>query len=397
MKTTPILILLFLLLFCQGCNTLYMSRVIDIEVMEPAKVLIPDNYKNIAVRYNNSNVALHSTYQKSFINGDIFLDDTNLDSIASHVYFDQFLAQLKTQEHFDTIVRLNDGDLSKIQVVDTISFELTGDLDSLFLIEEQRQKLGIKLLSSSLQKHSNEIKGHKDTLYLIDRFGLYTKEDLEKIADSTQADMLISLDFFSSIDGINYYEVSSYAHETVGVTGLWNFYDLHQKTLKYFYKKEDTVNWNANVFYASQLDDLLPPTKDAVLNAADISGSGFANFLIPHWTPVQRMYYASGHVELKKTDEMVKNAEWFKAAEIWKANLTNPNQSIVAKCMFNLSLACEMNNNLDAAMDWVVQSYYILENKNEIHKSNCQQYIRILAQRKIDFRKLENQFAFTSH
>ena len=254
---------------------------------------------NVRFRFG-CNVALHSAYQKSFINEQIVNDKHNLDSIASEIYFENFLSQLRKQNYFDTLFVLAEGNYSNLVIKDTLNYKLKGDLDSLFAIEEKRGEIGTKLLSTTIKKYPNKTIHFNDTTFLNKEFGLYKKEDLEAIRDSTNADLLLSLDFFSSVDGINYYEPASYANETVGVTGLWNFFELDEPKLKYFYKKEDTITWEAPIFYKSELKESLPSTKDAVLNAADIAGSGFANFLVPHWSKVQRMYYYSMHVELKQ-------------------------------------------------------------------------------------------------
>jgi len=79
------------------------------------------------------------------------------------------------------------------------------------------------------------------------------------------------------------------------------------------------------------------------------------------------------------------------AAKIWKANISNSNKSIAAKSMFNLGLACEMEGDIDAAIDWVVQSFQVFKQKNVMNAENCQDYLRILATRKFDFRRIEFQ------
>ncbi len=81
------------------------------------------------------------------------------------------------------------------------------------------------------------------------------------------------------------------------------------------------------------------------------------------------------------------------AAEIWKANVNNPNKYIAAKCKFNMGLVCEMEGNLEAAVDWVVQSFHVLGAKNKEHYYNCTNYINILALRKIDIKKIDLQFS----
>jgi hypothetical protein len=102
------------------------------------------------------------------------------------------------------------------------------------------------------------------------------------------------------------------------------------------------------------------------------------------------MFYKSGNVEMKKTEELIEENRWLEAAEIWKKKTTNKNKSIAAKSMFNMALACEMNSDLDAAIDWAAKSYLVFGSKNELHAFNCQNYISILARRKLDIQKIED-------
>ena len=57
---------------------------------------------------------------------------------------------------------------------------------------------------------------------------------------------------------------------------------------------------------------------------------------------------------------------------------------IAAKCMYNMAVACEMNDQLEPALEWAVKSYHVFGEKNEVHASNCREYIQILGQRKVD-------------
>ena len=85
------------------------------------------------------------------------------------------------------------------------------------------------------------------------------------------------------------------------------------------------------------------------------------------------------------------NNEWLKAAEIWNKLSKNKNPRIAAKACYNMALACEMEGKLDAAIDWLVQSYSTLKENNEEHKQNCQRYLAVLALRKKEIAKLEHQ------
>ncbi len=117
----------------------------------------------------------------------------------------------------------------------------------------------------------------------------------------------------------------------------------------------------------------------------------FAELLIPHWVEVQRMYYKSGQCRIKKAEELIKENDWIEAAEIWKKNVNNKNKSIAAKSMFNLALACEIEGDIDAAIDWAVKSFHVFERKNELNYYNCLDYIQILGQRKLDIKVINMQ------
>jgi len=57
-----------------------------------------------------------------------------------------------------------------------------------------------------------------------------------------------------------------------------------------------------------------------------------------------------------------------------------------------MALACEILGQLDAAVDWAVQSYLVFGQKNPVHEQNSLQYINILNQRKMDIKRIEYQF-----
>lgn len=85
------------------------------------------------------------------------------------------------------------------------------------------------------------------------------------------------------------------------------------------------------------------------------------------------------------------DSDWLKAAEIYKRETKNKNQNIIAKAKYNMALICEMEGNLDAAVDWLVLSYSTYKNENPEHKFNCKQYITLLAERKWEIERLEKQ------
>ena len=404
-----LLLLLFFLLtgVFQGCNTLYNTKVIEIQVLVPGTARIPKDYTKLAVKYNNSNIAFNPTFASYFEDTTHFSDTRNLDSIASLIYFDVFTDFVSEQNYFEAVTVLEPTDFGKIAVSDSLVLNrlaMTAS-DSVKTRKMNPEILKITRLAGSIKP---AVSKKDSTLFIDPDYGFYTRNDLDEIARQTGADIFLSFDFFATANGIyspDYYlsypdslkrdylfEMNKHtAEEVVYVFSVWNIYDLKRKELTFAWQDIDTVNWVEPAYSLREAKRVLPPRKDAVLNAADIAGTQFARYISPYWVKVERMYYQSGHVDLKKTDKMVADNRWLEAAEIWRANVKNKNRNIAAKSMFNLALACEMNGEIDAAIDWAVKSYYVFGSKKEDHASNTEQYIRILGQRKLDIRKLENK------
>lgn len=380
------------IILATGCNTLYNSRMIDIDIMEPAQVKLPDGYQNLAIRYNNANIAWNPQTAAYFSDGNEIPDSTNLDSIASKVYFDIFLATLKEQQFFNSINELDAADYSQTRIVDTLKTPEFNFSDSTLEMADYTSEIGVFSLASEIRKSKpspSVITGKK---YLDREFGLYAKTDIDAIADSTSADVLLSFDHFYTLDGLAYFSHEYTARRAVQVHYSWTGYDLKNRKLAFHFAKADTIFWSNYAELKKEALAGLPPRKDAVLNAADIAGENTANFLVPHWTTVERMIYESGNVDLKPAQQLAIEGRWLEAAELWKKNVNNPNKNIAAKCKYNMAVACEMNDELEAALNWAVESYHVFGEKNKIHAANCRDYIRILSQRKLDVSIMEQQF-----
>ncbi len=395
------LIMLFLL---QGCNTLYNSKTINIEVLVPGAARIKPEYRKVALKYNNTNIAWNPVFAKHFEDTTTVIDRTNSDSVASKIYFDVFTRYLNEIQYFDTVTILPETDFTSIAISDSLVTEMFAAPEAILNISRNQQEV-IKL--ARLTRNFQGPKPGKNISLLIDpEYGFYTRNKIETIARQTGADMFVSLDFFAAIDAIYSRSIYRYmsdslqtdlsylaqfneAKEVVMILASWSFYDLKKMEFTNHFQKIDTIQWIEPSYSLREAKRTLPPRKDAVYNAADLAATEFVEYLVPHWINVDRMYYKSGHTELKMTNKMIAQNRWLEAAEIWKKNVSNKNKMIAAKSMFNLGLACEMNGDIDAAIDWITKSFLFIGNQNEIHAFNCTNYIKVLAQRKLDIKRME--------
>jgi hypothetical protein len=216
-------------------------------------------------------------------------------------------------------------------------------------------------------------------------YGLYKENELKAIKDSTEADMLLSLDFFAVLeDRLNTGNLHLLRH--VYIITFWNFYDLNKLNLSYFYNRVDTITWEL-----LGVSDLTSLKKDALLQASEISGSQFAQFLVPSWTEVERVYYPPWKNELKATKKLTSEGDWKKAAEYWKRYTNDKNKNTASKSMFNMAVACEIENQTDAAIDWAVRSYHTSKESDTAHRNICLDYINILKRRKKEIEYIDHQ------
>ncbi len=391
MKTIANIVnILSIFIILQGCNTLYNTTVVNIEILEPAQVYMAPNYKNAAIRYNNYNVGFNPYFSAYFDGYKAFTDTTSTDSIASRIYFDSFANQLSAALFFDTVVQIQPADFLHVEITDTIQKDFTTSKDSMQSDTLYNPEQYVKYFSRIIANYPVQKNTINEKKMMHPELGLYSPEELDAIQDSTGADILFSLDFYGSLDNISV--LNNYvAIESIYILSVWNMYDLAEGRLLNIRAKIDSVMWNETGASSKEALKKLPPRKDAIFNAADISGYKFANFLVPHWITVQRMYYSSGHVNLAETDKLVQENKWMEAAMIWKNHTTNPNKNIAAKCKFNMALVCEINGDFDAALDWAIQSFRELGAENQMHFFNCQQYIKILSQRKLDIKEIDRQ------
>lgn len=399
-------LLLIFSVVLQGCYTSTNISTTNIEIIIPGEYKLPSGYKNVAVRYNNANVSRNPGFSNYYVDSNKFSDTTNLDSIASEIYLQNCINHLKYQQFFDTVMELEPKNYTDIKLNDSLikaQLKMFNQADSVERITINTEVVNFSKMASFL---SPDNPGKPKSIFIDPEFCLYSANDIRQIADSTGADLFLSFDFFASQDGIfsthfkpnksdtsgffvNDFNIYRDATEVVHILSGWNFYDLKKQKLIYSHLKADTIKWIEPVYNVIIAKRILPSRRDAVLNAADIAGNQFAEFLVPHWLEVERMYYKFGQGDLKSANSLVKQNLWMEAAAIYRKNTKMRNNKTASKCMFNMALVCELNGDIEAAVDWVAKSMNA-NHKDPYHKGNCENYSRILSQRKLDIQKIED-------
>lgn len=336
-------ILLFILLsgmafLVESCYTTNNYKSLFIEVLQPSSQNFPVGDSVVAAKYNNSSFKMDSLNRIFVFNQRILYDTMNTDSLASIIYYDSFIRNLQERSYFDSVLNLG-YDYPEIGV-DSLQFYTDNELDSL-------QKL-----------HSF------NTLYALNQFRV---NDILVILEMPQ---VVVIDII--------------------VNALWTIYRSPPDS-SYLIIHKDTVTYTIELNHFRELHYFHQDRKALIQEASNDLGENLSLLLMPHWHEVERIWYKSGNYLFRQANQYARRNEWLKAAEIWKKLTKNRNKNIAAKSMFNMALACEMESDFDAAIDWVTRSFYVYGQKNAVHALNCLDYLEILAFRKLQIRQLKHQ------
>ncbi|HZL11418.1 MAG TPA: DUF6340 family protein [Prolixibacteraceae bacterium] len=323
--------LLFSLVFVSltSCLITDSARTIQLEIMKPGLIIIPEDLNTVAI-----------------LNRDIYQSDTS-----------DFIYQYNFRLVADTTI--NDHELST-----TCVDALSGFLEK--------------------EAYFRKVINYRDSLnhwWTNDQTIISPSDLFEK----TKSDICIFLDFFSLNNTTIFYPLlrtEAYLRWTIA---------FKTDTFAYIYNQIDTLVYEPEDLPVSFNSRLKYEIKPILNNTSEYLGRYFGTKIIPSWLPVERIYYNSSNHNMLNAEKFALHNDWLKAAEIWNKETKNKNLHIAVKASYNMALACEMEGNYDAGIDWLVKSYSVMSKNNVEHRANCQRYLNILALRKREIEKLDQQ------
>jgi Family of unknown function (DUF6340) len=224
-------------------------------------------------------------------------------------------------------------------------------------------------------------------------------DQVEKICRENNIDALFSLELFDTDSKISYTantvsiktpvgNVPAIEHkadmETLVKTG-WRIYDPAERTLL----DEDAITRQLS-YYGKGINPVVAANaligrKEAVKEVGDKTGHAYAFRIIPYWIRVTRDYYVKGTDNFTIAKRKAQTGNWNEAGELWKKETTNPIGKIAGRACYNMAIICEINGELDNAIQWAQKSY---ENYNNRLALN---YVTILKNRKNNDLVLKSQ------
>lgn len=169
----------------------------------------------------------------------------------------------------------------------------------------------------------------------------------------------------------------------------WKIYQKWDTVKPFQYHFADNVYYGNSVypeFFGNNQNH-----KKLLENTATYLGRTFGSMIIPSWQNVERMYFLSKDVQMLKGEQFILNNEWTKAAEIYSLEVKSKNRNIAEKAIFNMALICEMDGNIDEAMDWLSRSLPDNKHITTQYAYNCKKYLELLVLRKKEIELLDKQ------
>jgi hypothetical protein len=276
-----------------------------IDVYKPGEIAIPPDAQNLAIVYRNfkyKNDTLQHFYQDDFSLIKAANDPQNLDSILVNLCMNELAEKLKTNNTFQ-----------EIRIFPAI------------------------------------FKAHSGTKLPPLNFGI-----VNRLSNSTQADLLISLETFS-------YFYSEYSatqdnpkSNEVITAAVWAVYNPVNEQLIERKTVIDTVFWNG---YDDQGNyrrkSKLPSRLTALKIASQVAGENYSKRFFSSWQSVERTYSVPPLPDFSAAEEYLQKGEWDNAIMLWKRYAAEENGRMAINARYNVALGYEMKDDIELALKWL--------------------------------------------
>lgn len=338
MKPKYLPVLLFLLLY-SSC-TVY--REYQIEVYKPGELLIPPKIENAAVVYRNFKYT-GDTLQN------YFKDDSQLKKAQTPVNIDSLLISTCLNELAFNLK--NNNTFSEVPVFPYNTFERhTGE--------------NLPDLSATL---------------------------VSRLTKDANAGLLITLETYSSFFSTFPATFGTPQTNEVISVAVWGIYNPQNGSLIERKTMIDTIYWNGYNEEGDPQQNYNPPPRLKALELASVmAGENFAKRFYASWQTEKRMYSVPPLPDFSDAAFFLEEGKWDEAIALWRKYTDDRNGKMAIEARYNLALAYEMKDDLEAAEKWLAAASKLAQSYRS--KSNIQMiqlYQKALDKRQRDILILE--------
>lgn len=217
-----------------------------------------------------------------------------------------------------------------------------------------------------------------------------TWDVVEKICREKHVDALFSLELFDTDSKVSYAAVpvslktplgnipgiEHHANMLTTVKTGWRIYDPVEKVILDEYPITKDVTFTGKGINPVAAAGAIINRKEALIDVSRKTGQDYAFRLIPYWIRVTRDYYVKGTDNFSVAKRRAQTGNWDGAAELWKKETTSSSSKIAGRACYNMAIICEINGQLDKAIEWAQKAYENYNNKLALR------YINMLKDRK---------------
>lgn len=208
--------------------------------------------------------------------------------------------------------------------------------------------------------------------------------EVQQICESTEADMIISLEAFHSFDSLYRYMDAGYfvSERRTDLLTVWRAYKKGEAEAIYHSYIEDSLLFNAYGYSRGNADEDLISYKDALYEISYNSGKKFLEEIAPYWKEIERIYFDYYSNDMSKGNRYAAQSLWLKAAQVWRPVAEQSKGTKTAYAAYNMAIASEMTGQLDLAMLWLKKAlnirpdnYYFLQYREQLRSRISRQQI----------------------
>ncbi len=225
------------------------------------------------------------------------------------------------------------------------------------------------------------------------RFDLLDWSKVKAICDKDTSDALIALEYFTVVDSssknvtYNPAEGSYEGSIVMNTYTLWRIYYPYANNRYTDITIRDTMEWKKSGWSSADVALELPDREYALEQACYKVGGKFAKTVAQQWKPVERTLYMAGSSDLRYAAELVNQKKWKEAIDSWMNSYEeNKNEKKIAAALtYNVSVGYEVLDDIDKALEWAAKSYFIEP------KADVERYINALEKRKAEKEEITEQ------
>ena len=214
-------------------------------------------------------------------------------------------------------------------------------------------------------------------------------QEVKELCDLYQTDAVLSMDLFKTRvvtelskesvfdpnEGI--FKTAIGAKMVIVYDALFRIYDPLQEKILAREVFQDTLLWEDYALSIRNLFADFTPVKQALTETGIAVALDLSETISPRWQSEYRIIFDKGSAALKQTATLTDNGDWTTATEAWqKIANESESKSEKSKALFNLATACEIQGDIDGAIQYALQSY------NTSYHPVTYQYLELLKNKK---------------